>query len=254
MARAKTRIVEVPDPFASASVASTATSPGNAPVYIARAIHAEDGKELFSQEQVAEAIVNYNNGKDLVDQGHAMMTSNEGIIDAFALNQWSSEYAAIGKKPENPKLTSSSSGGAMISYSFTDRQINISDGEKERLAGIVGPDKINSCIVNDKVFTLKPDVMKQTVEVTGADGKKVTKTVQEHLADAIREKFKEHPTMVSKLFSVKPVQQTAKGLIARGFELAAKGDHSPRGAHRIAEFILAAKTCTQIKAGASADE
>ena len=132
----------------------------------------------------------------------------------------------------------------MINFIVQDRQVILSDDEKARLTSIVGAAKIDSCIMARDEFTLNSAVLEQTVTIHVADakGKKTekTNTVMNLLAEVIQERFAELPELVSQLFTVKPVQKTAKGLIDRALEFA--GDQ-----YSLQTFMDAIKTVRQLK-------
>jgi hypothetical protein len=244
---ARTRASAPVDPFASARRSNTVQSEGKAPIFIAAPVLNPDGSEIYSQTDVSGAINSYCQGHDLTTQGKSMMEVNQPIIATFAMHRWAEEYVNINGMPENPKIAAQQSGGSSLTYSFVNRSINVTAKDIERLEVLVGKQNIPSCIVVDDVFTLNSNVLQTEVTIKGDDGKPVKDTVQRHITAALQAKFKDHPELLASLFTVKPVQQTAKDLIKRGIELVTRGDRNRTAIHKLVQFLQVGKFCQQIK-------
>lgn len=237
------------NPFAAAKRVTAGATTSKAPIYVAQAVVNAKGQELFSRSQVEESIDNYCRGKDIMEQGSGMMKANETVIDVFAQSFWAMDYALSGRQPETPKLSSRSVNGSSMTYTFVDRPINIKDEEIERLKGLVGENQIGSCYTNKEIFSLNPAVLDRIITVKDEKGKPVADTVQNHIAAALQSKFKDDPDLIAELFTVKPTQATAKGLVDRCWELVGNGERNRAAADRIVELVGAAKICTQMKPG-----
>jgi hypothetical protein len=236
------------NPFAAARVTTTAAATSKSPIYIADAVLDPTGRELFTKPQVVTAYEKYVEGHGQVEQGKSLMDANRPICLSFARIRFAQEYVMTGKMPDNPKvMTSNTGGGATATIVFQDRCVNMNDSEKERLAEYVGADNIDSCVGTKDIFTLNPDALEMEVEVRGPDGKPNRDTVMNHMAAALQEKFKDHSQLLASLFTLKPCQQTVKGLVERAVDLVGKGDRSAQTIDRVAQFLEAAKVTTQIK-------
>jgi hypothetical protein len=232
------------NPFGAARKTTPAASAAKGATYLAQAVLNPAGQELFTIDQTKGALETFLRGARMAAEAKNLQDTSRPIIDALSLSLFTRDWHATRKLPENPRV-SSEPGGATVTYIVQDRAINVSDDEKGRIAALIGEGRIDTAITSTEVFTLDPSVLDQTVTVKNKDSKgKVTEktdTVMNHMAEALQEKFKDHPDLLAALFTVKPVQQTAKGLIARGLELA--GD-SPA---RLMEFLDVIKAPTQIK-------
>lgn len=232
-----------PNPFAAAKRAVPASQAPKGSIYIADAVLDQNQRELFPRAQVIQAHEAFMEGHRMATEAENMMSANRPILLAFGRARWCNEYIGLGKPPENPKIVRDATGaGGAINFIIQDRQINMNDDEKARLANIVGADRVDECVVNEEVFTLNAETLERTVKVNGTED-----TVMNHLAAAIQDKFADHPQLVAELFTVKPVQRTAKGLIDRGVELVTKGDRSPAALQRLVSFIETGKFSTQLK-------
>jgi hypothetical protein len=235
---------KAPNPFGAARKQTPAATAAKGTTYLATAVVNPQGQEIFSIDQTRSALDTFLRGARLASEAKNLQDTSRPVIDAMSLMLFTREWHSTRKLPKNPRV-SATAGGSTVTYIVQDRAINVTDDEKARIAAVVGAGRMDGAVVNKEVFTLDPDVLEQTVTVKNKDAKgKVTEktdTVMNHMAEALQQKFVDHPDLLAALFTVKPVQQTAKGLITRGLELA--GD-SPA---RLQEFLDVIKAPTQIK-------
>ena len=240
-----------PNPFNAAKRATTTATQSKGSIYVADTVLDSQGRELFAKPQVVAAMDTFVQGHQQAASAKTMMETSRPIIEAFATDRFTREWVTTRKLPENPKVTTQQGGGTAIGIAFVDKSIKLSDDEKTRLAALVGANNIDGCVETKEVFTLDPDVLDQevTIQVKDAKGKVTPKTdtVMNHMAAALQETFKDHPDLLASLFTVKPVQQTAKGLIDRGLELAVGTNSGVQAAARLVEFIATIKTPVQLK-------
>lgn len=237
------------NPFAAAKKAVPAAAKPKTSVIVADAVLDPTGGQLYSQDDVVQAINNYCDGDSLVNQGDAMMKTSRPVVLAFGKQVFCREWAVTGKTPENPKITTDPRGtGRLIGISFNDREVNLKDEEFADMVALMGTDVAEASVTRRNEFKLKPDVLETEVEIKDAKGKLVKKQVMEHIADALQAKFADHPEILGNLFEMKEVFKTSKGLIHKGYQIC---QSMPAPAIGLQKYLDAIKTVIQLKPGKS---
>jgi hypothetical protein len=231
-----------PNPFGAARRITPAASASKSAVLLATAVVNAQGQEVFSVQQTKDALTNFVQGAREAAAAKNLMEGSRPIIESLGTYLFARDWHGTRKRPDNPKI-SADPGAATVNFIVQDRMINVSDDEAARIQTFMG-DHFEGAVVSKEVFTLDSDVLDQelTVKVKDSKGKQVEKkdTVMNHVANALQGYFADHPDLLASLFTVKPVQQTAKGLIDRGLEVA----NSP---HRLVEFMDTIKAAIQVK-------
>lgn len=237
------------NPFMAAKAKPAAASKPKVEVQLAGDVIEADGKVKYTREQVVAALENYCLGHDQADEAEALMNTAKPIVTAMGLQVYAQQWIALQRKPDSPKVTTDPNATRLLTYTFQDRQINLNEGEYAILCNLLGADVAEANVENRNEFKLKPETLDTSIHIKDSKGKTHEKTVMEFVAEALQEKFVDHPDILANLFEMKPIFRTQKSVLHKALQLTmtAQGIADKTLSHRIQAFVKAIKTPISLK-------
>lgn len=221
-----------------------------APIFVAADVVDPDGKTIFTKEQVKEAITGFAQGKELEKQGQALMETHRPALSEFGRRNFCRVWASTGSPPSSsPKLTTNEAGtGTMITMSFVDRQMNLTDDQYAHLSNVIGPKNAEEAVERYTQYTIDAKLAAREETINGEKA-----TIQDHIEKALMAYFPEDKhDLLGEMLKPKDVFQTKKGIIQRGLDFVGRG--SPTAALKLAEFLVSARVIQMFKPGAVGED
>lgn len=197
------KVVSKVDPFAVAVNKTSSKKTSDKLVFVAEDVMQSDGSKLYSRQEVVDYINLYIEGKRKEEEAKSAMTTARSPLVGFATFKFAEEWYDKGTRPKNPVITESGLDNDYITVQFKDSESKLDEGSYGNLLSVVGS-RLDNYINKYNEFTLNNDVLDELVG---------NRSVMDLVKEALQEKFAKDPEVLSRLFSVKEVFKTKKGLV-----------------------------------------